>query len=925
MKEKNRRGLAGLTLLFIGFYLVSSVSPVSGQDQEVQDPNLQKARVLLSRLSPEERVGQLFLITLNGSEITDESPIRELIAEYHIGGVVLKRSNNNFTDSEDSAAQVQSLINSLQDIEWQSSRDSIISPEESSSKNFIPLFAGIFQSGDLYPNDQYFNQITSLPSQMAIGATWDPSLAQEAGNLLGRELSSLGFNLIFNPSLDVIESPYGEGKGDLGVRTFGGDPYWVGEMGTAYIRGLHTGSYGRLAVIAKNFPGRGSSDRLPDEDVATVRKSLEQLKLIELAPFFKITDLAINETDSVADGLLLSHIRYQGFQGNIRATTKPLSFDQAAVESLMNLAEFSNWRETRGILVSDDLGSAAIRRFFNPGDQAYDARQIVRNAFLAGNDLLYMDDLVSTGDQDRFETYKATMELFIQKYREDQAFAERVDSSAVRLLALKYRLFQEFNIDLLTRSENLIARIGEQQDVSFKITSKAATLISPKAIADETGLEPPSRNERIVIFTDTLSASQCEGCIPIDVVSVDDLQNSITRLYGTSGSGQFYIQNILSYSFDDLQEYIENPFNRTEVETNITRGEWIIFVTHDQNPERPSSYALHNLLEKNPEILRNKNVVLFSHNVPYYYDATEISFFSAYYCLYTKVPAAFDTAARLLFREIPPQGSAPVSINGIAYNLITATSPDPNQIIELVVDQESIATVAEETDSEESTFRLGDNLPIRTGVILDQNGHPVPDGTVVKFMLNQQGENLTIQQLEAVTDQGIARGSFKLITPGSQEIRASSEPALNSQILLIDIAEGTEAIISAINPTPLPTIGTEEEVILQPVDDQEINNEKEQKNNRISEWVLLTFTTWMSGYIFLRTAKFIKRARTRFQISIWIVIGGLISGNWQLFGLPGSTDRFGFQGYLMLLVMIFLAEVLIGFLGWWILEREKTD
>ncbi len=76
---------------------------------------------------------------------------------------------------------------------------------------------------------------------------------------------------------------------DLGVRTFGGDPFWVGEMGKAFIAGLHQGSEGRMVVISKHFPGRGGSDRPADEEVATVRKSLEQLKQIELAPFFSVT------------------------------------------------------------------------------------------------------------------------------------------------------------------------------------------------------------------------------------------------------------------------------------------------------------------------------------------------------------------------------------------------------------------------------------------------------------------------------------------------------------------------------------------------------------------------------------------------------------------------------------------------------------
>ena len=90
-------------------------------------------------------------------------------------------------------------------------------------------------------------------------------------------------------------------------------------MGRAYTEGIHSGSDNQLAVVAKHFPRNGSSDRPIDQEVPTVRKSLEQLKQIELAPFFAVTDVT-GETAVAADALLASHIRYQGFQGNIRAT-----------------------------------------------------------------------------------------------------------------------------------------------------------------------------------------------------------------------------------------------------------------------------------------------------------------------------------------------------------------------------------------------------------------------------------------------------------------------------------------------------------------------------------------------------------------------------------------------------------------------------
>ena len=154
---------------------------------------------------------------------------------------------------------------------------------------YVPLFIGISQEGDGAPHDQILSGLTPLPNAMAIGATWNTELAQQVGSVLGNELSALGFNFFLGPSLDVVESPNPSARIDLGTRVFGGDPFWVGEMGRAYISGLHTGSDGRMVVVAKHFPGRGGSDRLPEEEVATVRKSLEQLKQVELDPFFAVT------------------------------------------------------------------------------------------------------------------------------------------------------------------------------------------------------------------------------------------------------------------------------------------------------------------------------------------------------------------------------------------------------------------------------------------------------------------------------------------------------------------------------------------------------------------------------------------------------------------------------------------------------------
>ena len=189
------------------------------------------------------------------------------------------------------------------------------------------------------PTPRLTNGLTALPSPMAIGATWDTRAAEQAGQVAGRELAALGVNLLLGPSVDVLYDPRPGGQGDLGARAFGGDPYWVGEMGRAYIRGVHAGSQNKVLTVAKHFPGHGDSDRLPDDEVATVDKSLQELERVELAPFFAITQPRDPEGLDRTDALMTTHIRYRGFRGDIRQFTRPISFDGEALQAILDLPQ----------------------------------------------------------------------------------------------------------------------------------------------------------------------------------------------------------------------------------------------------------------------------------------------------------------------------------------------------------------------------------------------------------------------------------------------------------------------------------------------------------------------------------------------------------------------------------------------------------
>ena len=164
---------------------------------------------LFDSMSPEESVGQLFLVTFTGTDTGDKSPIYDLIVNWHVGGVTLLAANDNFVAAPDTVQAANQLTRNLQELEWQSALHPPVDPTTGTpiTHAYVPLFIATSQDGDGPPGDQILAGLTPLPSELAIGATWSPDLAEEVGKVAGQELSALGINMYFGPTLDVLENP----------------------------------------------------------------------------------------------------------------------------------------------------------------------------------------------------------------------------------------------------------------------------------------------------------------------------------------------------------------------------------------------------------------------------------------------------------------------------------------------------------------------------------------------------------------------------------------------------------------------------------------------------------------------------------------------------------------------------------------------
>ncbi|MCK4451837.1 MAG: hypothetical protein KAX26_14735, partial [Anaerolineae bacterium] len=540
-----RRSLSGsLALVILGAFLASLLLPIPLAAQQDESDFIQG---LMDGMSVEEKVGQLFLVTFAGSDPGLGSDVAELIRDYRVGGVVLLTDNGNFTNAEDAPLQVANLTNGLQAL--------ASSQPLTGTITFVPLFIAIAQDGDGFPYTEITAGVTEVPNNMALGATWNVNNAEKIGEVVGRELGAMGLNMLLGPSLDVLDNPRPGLKGDLGTRVFGGDPYWVGKFGQAYIRGVHQGGEGRVAVVAKHFPGLGGSDRRADDEVATVQKSLQELRKIELAPFFAVTQLKEDDPQAMADALMTSHIRYRGFQGNIRQLTRPISFDPQALQALMALSEFEPWRSEGGLMVSNALGVSAVRKYYDPQLQTFPHKRIAQEAFLAGNDLLMLSQFaLSDSWPEQLENIKATIQFFREKYLSDPNFQTRVDGALRRILSLKYRLYPDFALEAVQVDvENLAEVVGQGREDVFQVAQEAITLIypGPDELADRLP-SPPLIDENILIFSDDRQASDCPVCEPLPFIEPDALRGTILHLYGPEASGQVDPERINSLTFSQL-------------------------------------------------------------------------------------------------------------------------------------------------------------------------------------------------------------------------------------------------------------------------------------------------------------------------------------------------------------------------------------
>ena len=142
----------------------------------------------------------------------------------------------------------------------------------------IPPIFGI----DAIHGHSLLNGAVIFPSQLACACSWNPELIEAMGQVAAREVNADGLDWVFSPVL-CIGRDTRWGRVD---ETFGEDPYLVGVLGAAIVRGYEKD--GLVAACVKHYLGYGEATG--GRDSYDTEVSMRKVREVFLPPFRKAVE-----------------------------------------------------------------------------------------------------------------------------------------------------------------------------------------------------------------------------------------------------------------------------------------------------------------------------------------------------------------------------------------------------------------------------------------------------------------------------------------------------------------------------------------------------------------------------------------------------------------------------------------------------------
>lgn len=301
-------------------------------------PDVRWADSVLTTLSPDQRIGQLFMVAAYSNDKADTSQIKRLIDSCGIGGLIFFQGGPKrqavLTNYYQKNSRVKLLI--AIDAEW-----------------------GL---------DMRLDSTVRFPRQMTLGAI--PPQADSLIYLMGKEIARqckrLGIHVNFAPVVDVNNNPQNP---VIGNRSFGENKFIVARKSLLYMKGMQDAG---VLACAKHFPGHGDTDSDSHKTLPVITHSKETIDTLDLYPFKQLFKAG-------AGSVMVAHLFIPSLDTsqNRASTLSP----KVVTDLLKHDLKFE------GLIFTDALNMKGVSKFYNPG-------QVDVKALVAGNDvLLFSEDV----------------------------------------------------------------------------------------------------------------------------------------------------------------------------------------------------------------------------------------------------------------------------------------------------------------------------------------------------------------------------------------------------------------------------------------------------------------------------------------------------------------------------------------------------
>ncbi|MEU2660307.1 glycoside hydrolase family 3 N-terminal domain-containing protein [Streptomyces sp. NPDC007325] len=215
--------------------------------QDAGRPVDERVEDLLSRMTPEEKAGQLFhtILTMNpdGTPVTEpDDSLARLTTPELIAGRGL--THFNLLGSH-GVRELARWHNAVQELAADTRLGIPVSLSTDPRHAFTDNIGASFNAG----------AFSAWPEALGLAAVRDPELVHRFADTVRREYLSVGFRTALHPQIDLATEP----RWSRQSGTFGSDAKLTGELVEAYVRGLQGETLGpdSVAAMVKHFPGGG--------------------------------------------------------------------------------------------------------------------------------------------------------------------------------------------------------------------------------------------------------------------------------------------------------------------------------------------------------------------------------------------------------------------------------------------------------------------------------------------------------------------------------------------------------------------------------------------------------------------------------------------------------------------------------------------